>query len=274
MRLSVIETSSGRVGKARLYLFNLHWRPKRHYNQENYQTMKKTLLIIAALCTGLGLKAQEAKVESSYSVTVDFTYASRYVFRGQQFAKGTLMPSVEVSSGAFTAGIWSAQPLVDNADNEVDFYAGFGIPLQGDWSIDTGVCLYYYPELDTSGGADEATWEPYIGITGSAGGFSPGVYLFYDVTIKVLTFEGQLGYSVPLEPAGASLDFSASLGRIDPDGGSGVTYYNVGVSVPFKLSDSGTLTLGANYGHNNISCGDGYGRNSHFFGTVGVAIGF
>ncbi len=234
--------------------------------------MKKTLLIIAALCSGLSLQAQDAA--SSYSVTVDFTYASRYVFRGQQLAKGTLMPSVEVSSGAFTAGIWSAQPLVDNADNEVDFYASIGIPLQDDWSIDTGVALYYYPELDTGGGADEATWEPYVGLTGSAGGFSPGVYFFYDLTLEVLTIEGQLGYSVPLEPAGASLDFSASLGRIDPKTGSGVTYYNFGMSAPFKLSDSGTLTLGLNYGHNNISGGDAYGENAHFFGTVGVAIGF
>jgi hypothetical protein len=53
-----------------------------------------------------------------------------------------------------------------------------------------------------------------------------------------------------------------------------MTYYSVGASVPFALSESGTLTVGVNYGHNNIAGGDGYGKNSHFFGTIGVAIGF
>lgn len=236
--------------------------------------MKKTLLVIAALCSCLSLRAQDPEPASSYSVTVDFTYATRYVFRGVQLADDTLMPSVEVSSGAFTAGIWSAQPLIDNVDNEVDFYAGFGIPLQGEWALDVGFCTYYYPELDTSGGADEVTWETYIGISGTVGGVSPALYVYYDLTLKAFTYEGSLGYSVPLEPAGASLDFSAALGRVNPDVGSGMTYYSVGASVPFALSESGTLTVGVNYGHNNIAGGDGYGKNSHFFGTIGVAIGF
>lgn len=239
--------------------------------------MKKTLLIIAAFCTaGLGLRAEEAAPEakSSYSVTVDFTYGTKYVFRGQQLAKDTLFPSVELSTGPITAGIWSAQPVVDNIDNEIDFYVGYGAEVGGGWSIDTGVCLYYYPELDKSSGADSSTWEPYVGITGSVGGVSPGAYLYYDATLKALTIEGQLGYSVALEPAGASLDFSANLGRINPDSGSSVTYYSVGVSVPFAISDSGTITVGLNYTHNNITGGDGYGKNGNFYGTVGVAIGF
>jgi len=230
--------------------------------------MKKKLLIIAALLTGLTLRAEEAA--SSYSVTLDFTYATKYVFRGVELAKQSLQPSVEMAAGPITAGIWTSQPITDNIDNEIDLYVGYGADLGGDWSLDTGVTLYYYPELDTGGGADSTTWEPYVGITGSAGGFSPGLYLYYDLTLEVLTVQGQIGYSVALEPAGASLDFSANLGRVDPKAGSGYTYYSVGASVPFKLSESGTLTLGVNYAHNNISGID----NSHFFGTVGVSIGF
>ena len=85
------------------------------------------------------------------------------------------------------------------------------------------VTLYYYPELDTSGGADSSTFEPYVGVSGSVGGFSPGAYVYYDTTLEVLTLEGSIGYSVALEPAGASLDFSAALGRADPDVGSSMT---------------------------------------------------
>ncbi len=229
--------------------------------------MKKTVLIIAALFAGLSLRAQE---EPSYSATVDFSYATTYVFRGVELAKGTLMPSVEFGSGNFAAGIWSAQPVTDNLDNEIDFYAGYSGAISETWGFDVGACVYYYPELDTGGGADEVTWEPYIGISGDLGGFAPGVYLYYDLTLKVLTAEGQLGYSIPLESAGSSLDFAASIGRVDPKSGSGYTYYNLGMSVPFQLSDSGTLSLGVDYAHNNISGAD----NSHFFGTIGVSIGF
>lgn len=237
--------------------------------------MKKTLLIMAALCTaGLGLRAQDAEPASSYSVTVDFTYGNKYVFRGVQLAKDTLFPSVEVSAGPITAGVWSAQPIVDNIDNEIDFYVGYGADLSDSWAIDVGACLYYYPELDTSGGADSSTFEPYVGVSGSVGGFSPGAYLYYDTTLEVITIEGSIGYSVALEPAGASLDFSAALGRADPDVGSSMTYYSLGVAVPFAISDSGTITVGLNYTHNNLPGGDGYGKNSNFYGTIGVAIGF
>jgi len=230
--------------------------------------MKKSVLIIAALMAGLSLRADEAK--SSYSVTLDFPYTTKYVFRGVELARQSIQPSVELGVGNFTAGIWTNQPLVDNTDNEIDFYAGYSTALSSGWSLDTGVCLYYYPELDASSGADTSTWEPYVGITGSVGSFSPGVYVYYDLTLKNLTVEGQLGYSIPLEPAGASLDFSLNLGRVDPDVGDAYTYYSIGASVPFKLSESGTLTLGVNYAHNNLPGGD----SGTFYGTAGITIGF
>lgn len=234
--------------------------------------MKKTVLIIAAFASGLSLRAGEAT--SSYSVTLDFPYASKYVFRGAQLAKQSLQPSVELSTGNFTAGIWTNQPITDNTDNEIDFYAGYSVPLNDAWKFDTGLTLYYYPELNTGGGADATTWEPYIGFVGSVGGVSPGIYFFYDATLKVFTWQGQVGYSIALEPAGASLDFSANLARVDPNSGSGYTYYSLGMSVPFKISEKGTFTIGVNYAHNNIPGGDPYGHNGNFFGTAGVTLGF
>ncbi len=237
--------------------------------------MKKIVLILAAVAASLSLRAEEAAAAaSSYSVTVDFPYATKYVFRGAQYAKQSLQPSVEVATGSFAFGIWTNQPITDNTDNEIDFYAGYGVQLNDAWKVDTGVCIYYYPELDTGGGADSTTWEPYIGVVGSVSGFSPGVYFYYDATLKVYTYQGQVGYSVALEPAGASLDFSAALGRVDPKSGSGYTYYSLGASVPFKISEKGTFTIGVNYTHNNIAGGDSYGKNGNFYGTAGITIGF
>jgi uncharacterized protein (TIGR02001 family) len=93
--------------------------------------MKKTALILALLATRLGLNAQESKL--SYSVTVDFPYASKYVFRGIEYAKDSIQPSIEVASGNFYAGVWTNQPVTNNSDNEFDFYAGYGIPLNDKW---------------------------------------------------------------------------------------------------------------------------------------------
>jgi len=230
--------------------------------------MKKTVLIITALLASLSLRAEE---ESSYSATVDVTYATTYVFRGVELANGTLMPSVEIASGNFAAGIWSAQPITDNIDNEIDFYAGFSVPMNDSWAFDAGATVYYYPELDTAGGTiDDATWEPYVSISGDVNGFAPGISAFYDITLKVLTLEGSLGYSVPLEGAASSLDFGASLGRVDPKSGSGYTYYNLGVSLPFAISDTATVSVSLDYAHNDISGAD----NDFLFGTIGMSIGF
>ena len=86
--------------------------------------MKKIVLILAAVAASLSLRAEEAAAPaSSYSVTVDFPYATKYVFRGAQYAKQSLQPSVEVATGSFAFGIWTNQPITDNTDNEIDFYA-------------------------------------------------------------------------------------------------------------------------------------------------------
>ena len=230
--------------------------------------MKKTVLIITALLASLSLRAED---ESSISATVDLTYASKYVFRGVELANGTLMPSVEIGYGNFVAGIWSAQPVTDNIDNEIDFYAGFSMPLDDAWAVDVGAAIYYYPELDTAGGtADDFTWEPYIGISGEVNGIATGVSAYYDITLESLTLEGSLGYSIPLEGAASSLDFGVSYGHVDPDGGSSYSYYNLGVSIPFAISDSATISVSIDYAGNDIDGSD----NDFLFGTIGMSIGF
>ncbi len=230
--------------------------------------MKKTVLIITALLASLSLRAEE---ESAISATVDVTYASKYVFRGVELAEGTLMPSVEIGYGNFAAGIWSAQPITSNIDNEIDFYAGFSVPIDDTWGVDVGATIYYYPELDTAGGTvDDYTFEPYIGISGEVNGIATGVTAYYDTTLETLTLEGSLGYSVPLEGAASSLDFGASYGHVDPDGGSGYNYYNLGVSIPFAISDTATISLSVDYAGSDISGAD----NDFLLGTIGMSIGF
>jgi uncharacterized protein (TIGR02001 family) len=229
--------------------------------------MNKIVITLAALVACVSLRAQEPA--SSYSVTVDFPYTSKYVFRGIELARDSFQPSVEVASGNWYAGLWTNQPIVDNTDNEIDFYAGYGIPLSDSWSLDTGVTYYFYPEGDDSAGIEDTT-EFFAGLTGTLAGFSPSFYTYYDIDLKAWTFQGSVGYSAPLSDK-ASLDFSATVGRVDTDGGTDYTYYGVGVVLPYKLTDSATFNLGAQYSANNL---DNVEDDDFLWFTAGVTVGF
>lgn len=234
--------------------------------------MKKIAFILAALVAGASLSAQApaaAPAAPSYSVTVDFPYASKYVFRGVQYADGSFQPSVKLTSGSFYAGLWTNQPVTSNIDNEIDFYAGYGFKLSDTWSLDVGATLYYYPELDESTGLDNNTFEGYVGLTGAFGNFTTGIYAFNDFTLEAFTLQGTVGYNIPINDK-ATFSLLATIGNVSPDAGDDYTYYGIGATVPYKLSDTATLTVGLQYATNDIPGVD----DGHFWGTVGVTVVF
>ncbi|MBE7540415.1 MAG: hypothetical protein HS122_18655 [Opitutaceae bacterium] len=235
--------------------------------------MNKTSIILAAIVCGLTTvaKAQSPVQESklSYSVTVDFPYASKYVFRGIEKTRDTIQPSIEITSKSLYAGVWMNQPITDNLDNEIDFYAGYGIPLNDIWKIDVGGTYYYYPEANKSVSI-EHSFEGYFGITGTVAGFTPGIYAYYDFDLKEVIFQGSVGYSIPLADYGTSLDFTATIGHDSPEVGDDYVYWGVGVNLPFKLTDKATLVFGGQYASNDR---DGFDDNILWF-TAGLTVGF
>ena len=46
-----------------------------------------------------------------YTINVDLTFDTKYVFRGTQLADDIFHPSVEFAQGDFYAGIWAALPI-------------------------------------------------------------------------------------------------------------------------------------------------------------------
>jgi len=219
--------------------------------------MKKTAVLLAALVTGAVLRADEAPAAApaettpSYSVTLDFPYVSSYVFRGTKLADDCIQPSIKLAVGSAYAGIWLSEPMDSDFDNEIDFYGGYTFALSGGWSLDVGATLYYYPQLDTSGGADEATFEGYVGLTGTFGGVSVGGYVYHDFTLEATTVQGNVGYGVPISDK-LSCNFAANLGYVTLDGGGDYTYYGASVNFPYKISDKATFTVGGNYANNDI----------------------
>jgi uncharacterized protein (TIGR02001 family) len=232
--------------------------------------MKKIALILAALVAGASLSAQDpAPAAPSYSVTLDFPYASKYVFRGVQYAEGSFQPSVKVTAGSFYAGLWTNQPVTSNIDNEIDFYGGYGFKLSDSWSLDVGATVYYYPELDASTGLDDTTFEGYVGANGTFGSFTVGLYAYNDFTLDSFTVQGTVGYSMTLNDK-ASVNLLGTIGKVSPDGGGDYTYYGVGATVPYKLSDTATFTVGAQYATHDIDLID----DSHLWFTVGLTVTF
>ena len=209
--------------------------------------MKKTIAILAALAAGLSMQAQEQA--RAYSITTDFTYASKYVFRGESLAGQSFQPSIEFSMNDFYAGIWSNMPLKDNVTNEIDFYLGYGFALQDDWKLDVGATMYYYADKAYAPGEPRETYEAYVGITGGDFvGISPSFYLYYDWKLRNTTGELSVDYSLPISQLGLSLDFGAFLGVTNngPEEGNN-TYWGLGVQVPYQLAPNAMITAGVQY---------------------------
>jgi uncharacterized protein (TIGR02001 family) len=233
--------------------------------------IKKTILALAALGTGASVYAAEQA--NAVSFTLDNTIVSEYIFRGKEFADYTFHPSIEAKYGDFYAGVWAALPE-QQTTTEIDVYAGYSLAVNETISLDAGLTYYHYtPAADTS------TFEPFIGANAKVAGFNLGLYYYYDLQIDDATTEGSVGYSVPVESIGTSLDFSANLGYVSGDGVEGpggniadnYTYWGVGVAVPYKVSENATVTVGVKYTDVNKSA---INADYEVTYSAGLSIGF
>lgn len=255
--------------------------------------MKKTSIILAALIGCAGINAQEAK--SSYSVTTDFTYASEYIFRGTELAGSSFQPSIEVTSGNAYVGLWANTPIgnYEELSNEVDFYAGYKHQVSKALTLEAITTYYWYPEArglnrDFNAGITKYSYEAGLGATYTLSGINLGANYYYDFRLKADTVQASVGYSVPLEAAGASVDFSLYAGSVDlrdaspdyagPATRESYTYAGADVSLVYKLSEKATVNVGVHYADNDNLAGVG-GRNgvwsdNNLWFTTGLAIGF
>lgn len=219
------------------------------------------------LFTGLAALSVCAASYGQYSLSVDVTYATNYVFRGIQLGDGTLHPSIEGSVDDFYAGVWFATPLENrNSEgwsDEVDFYAGYTPSLSDTIALDIGATYFTYPNSDN-------TFELFTGMNFDLGGVTPGVYVYRDLDLETWTYQGNIGYSIPLESMGASLDLSASLGWVNPDHDQDYSYWGASAVIPYQLAENATASVGIHYASNDLDTGE----DNFVYGTVGLTIGF
>jgi uncharacterized protein (TIGR02001 family) len=231
--------------------------------------IKQSALVLTALVAGVSAQAQEAAAEASaLSVTVDVTYVSDYVFRGKQLDNASIQPSVEAAYGDFYAGAWHTSALSGNSGlTETDLYAGYGYAINDTLALDAGVTRYTY-----NGGSNGDTTEAYVGVSADVL-LSPSAYYYYDFDLETSSYIGSVGYSLPVDAINTSLDFSASVGYIQIPS-EDYTYGSVGVSVPYALSETATLTVGVEYVYNDTKNTFFNGDQDGVVGSAGISIGF
>ncbi|MFA5058949.1 MAG: TorF family putative porin [Opitutaceae bacterium] len=241
--------------------------------------MKKIASLLAALVAGASLQAQMETPKSSYSVTTDFTYTSKYVFRGVQRARDSFQPSVDVTVGDFYVNLWTNQPIIRHEDDEIDLSAGYRYKVTNALKLEAMGTYYWYPEA--KGGSTRDAFEMGVGAIYDIAGVTSRIAYNYDFIRKANILEGSVGSSMPLPAIGSSLDVTVYAGTSKADDAapdSGVTvresynYYGVDLRVPYQLSQNTKLSVGGHWA-NNENYILGTPRNRFWF-DVGVSAGF
>lgn len=172
--------------------------------------IKNKLIALGAVAL---VSASTAGAQSELSVTTSFTYETAYMFRGVKLAENTYFPSIDVSYDAFYAGVWAALPVDTRTDNEVDFYAGYGLQLSELMSLDLGATYYTYPSsTDKFFDGDVNTLEFYAGLAFEVP-YSPAFYVYYDIDVEAFTFELSAGHSIEIAE-NLTFDVSAAGGWV------------------------------------------------------------
>jgi uncharacterized protein (TIGR02001 family) len=246
--------------------------------------MRKIAFAFAALLLGAaGLQAEEPA--SSYSITSDFTYTTRYYFRGVKNQENAFQPSVTFAQGPLSLGVWTSQALNKKfaswaEGSEIDLFGSYSVPINDKYSVPIGLTYYWYPSARASFGEPDYTWEPSIGITGPVGPLSGSLTYFHDFKLKSNTLQLNLGYSIPLPQDKGSFDIGGYYGssKLDePDTGIlgapsiDYQYYGLDVSLSYKLTAKATVKIGV---HWTDTSGDLDAPSDNTWFTIGVTTGF
>lgn len=241
--------------------------PHPRLNSEQANHMKK-LLLTTLVFVAASLSADEAK--SSYSISTDFTFVSEYIFRGVKQQSASFQPSVTITSGGFTAGVWTAQALEDRAatwadGNEIDIFASYEMAITDAYAFTVGATSYQYPHARPLLGELDSTFELSAGISGPLGPLSGSLTYFRDFDLDANVYELGLSYGADVNDK-TSYEVGGSYGIARYDAGGDYDYYALKATVSYKLSEKTALTVGAYWSDTDIT-----GLKSNTWFSVGFS---
>lgn len=215
--------------------------------------MKFSKPLFGASCAILATIAVPATAQAGdvdWSLGVDAV--TQYVFRGVSLADDAIQPYVEASVGNFTVGAWASSGFGANSElygDEIDFYFGYSVPLEGDISLDLGGTYYHYPQggglLDTDGGG-AGSYEVSASVGFGAVPLAPSASAYYDFTLEAFTLEGGIGHSLPLGDL-TTVDLGLTVGHVEADGGADYQWGHASAGVSYPLTDAASVSFSANY---------------------------
>lgn len=203
-------------------------------------TVKKFIALTSAALAAVALTA-------SAQVAVDVT--SAYVFRG-----GTINDEVniqpgfdtEILGGAVSVGTWANFNTDSSQFDEIDYFFGIPLPLDGPVGVEIGYTEYAYP-----GAEGDADREPYLSLGTEVEGIELGLLVAYGIDgaiDKTLYLGLSAGTSVDVAE-NISLGLGAELGYVDPDEGeSGFSHLTLSVGTDIGIPETDhSISIGLNY---------------------------
>jgi uncharacterized protein (TIGR02001 family) len=204
---------------------------------------RRVAALVGAAGVSLAALSGAASAEDKFTWSVTATGTSDYVFRGisQTENDPTVQGSVGIAYGMFYAGAWASGldfygPNGDEAQVEVDYYAGIK-PTWGPATFDFGFIYYDYPGYNP--GFDPEVLELKAGVSGEIfKGLVAGATLYYSPDyndFEYFVYEGTLAYTLPTFHV-FTPTISGVLGQYDWENPAGnsiydYTYWNVGLAL-------------------------------------------
>lgn len=200
--------------------------------------------------------------------TVTPSVVSQYMFRGVRLSGESFQPTVEMTYGDLTAGVWASTSLErqtsGDSDPEFDFYGSYDVSLGEASSVAVGATWYTYPGAKKSNGLYKHTFEPSVALNYTFSGLRLTPKVYYDLMLEGPTAELNAVYAFPLSDLGTEVNLLGTIGTYKwensvedslPDTKSWGDYWSVGVSIPFQVSAKSKVSLGWSYtwGDNNFS---------------------
>jgi uncharacterized protein (TIGR02001 family) len=202
-----------------------------------------------------GSSAVALELGAGFEGSANVGVVSNYMWRGMSQTRNgaALQGGLDLShSSGFYAGYWASNvnfDLVDHADTEQDFYAGYGFSV-GDFAFDLKRVEYHYASADE---LDFGETHAHV----SAYGVTLGLDYSSDTPVaesdSAVHYYGSYSHSLPQD-----VTFTGTIGQYDyKDAGwvggadSKYSYYNLAVN-----KEMWGVNFGAAYTDSNVDAGD------------------
>lgn len=183
------------------------------------------VMVFAGVCMTTHVKAQEEAKESKVDFTAGADIYSSYVWRGTKYAGPSIQPTVKMTAGGLTVGIWGSygSKLDGTGYTETDPYISYSLPF----GLSLGLTDYYYEGdfTDVSDTAGNHAFEANLGF--AKGPFSIAANYILNEAGGAASMGGDMYFQVTYAFSKVSLFVGAGNGWHTLDNDEGEDVFNI-----------------------------------------------